>query len=143
MTIIDDDLFSDIVDAEMNSNVDQSLAKSQQEIDLNGAIEKGGRCESKYLYHVPVKKQPGNFEWDERKPADSEIADRWEAKKERDIYAVVEFQKFVDDEWVTSHLQINSVRIQKVLEEVLEGYPGLTQYELSSFAPPYLPFFHR
>jgi hypothetical protein len=34
-------------------------------------------------------------------------------------------------------------RVAAALEKVLEWYTGLTQHELKSFSPPFLPFVHR
>ncbi|KAF2121635.1 P-loop containing nucleoside triphosphate hydrolase protein [Lophiotrema nucula] len=113
--------------------------------DLNDAVEKGNVCEVKELFYVPTEADPEIFHWADQVPAGMGTGDKWKTKKEREAFAVVHFQKLdeSDNQWVTSSIQINSVKLQGALEKVLEGYPGLTQHELDMFSSPFYPFVHR
>ena len=112
---------------------------------LTEAVEKGSICDIREVYHVPVVGEPDKFQWVDEKPLDDDAASRFKTKQERETYAIVLYKKFheKDNEWKTHELKINTTKLQPGLEKVLEGYPGLTQHELKTFTPPFLPFFHR
>lgn len=139
----DEDEYEDINE---EVEMDQEGDKVEKEDELAEAVDKGGRCEVKELYHVLVDKKTNKYQWMDLKPPVSETAaDKLKTKKEREAYAIVDYQVFneIENEWSTSKLFINNKKLQNVLQKALEGYPGLTQHEMSSFCPPYLPFFHR
>ncbi|ORY04653.1 P-loop containing nucleoside triphosphate hydrolase protein [Clohesyomyces aquaticus] len=112
---------------------------------LDDAVDKGNICEVKNLYHVPVAGHSNTFHWAETLPVGMGLGDKWKTKKEREAFAIVQFYKHDDSEkqWITNSIQINSAKVQRVLEKVLEGYPGLTQHELDAFSVPFHPFVHR
>ncbi|KAH7116161.1 hypothetical protein B0J11DRAFT_593912 [Dendryphion nanum] len=129
-----------------DNEAEPDTTKIEQETELPVAVEKGGKCELKAVYHVPVKGKPNTFHWIDHVPTDYGIeTDSTKTKQEREAYAILNYQKFDHEEsrWDTSSIFINSTKIRTVLEKVLEGYPGLTQHELKTFSPPFLPFFHR
>jgi hypothetical protein len=95
------------------------------------------------VFYAPVPGKPDKFHWVDEKPVD-ETTESSKTKKEREAYAILKYRKQVDgQDWPTSYIHINNPKVQPVLEQVLEGYPGLTQYELKTFSSPFLPFFHR
>jgi hypothetical protein len=97
------------------------------------------------MYHVPVAGHSDTFHWAETRPAGMDLGEKWKTKKEREAYAIVQFHKHDDseNEWMTNSIQINSAKVQRVLEKVLEGYPGLTRHELDAFSLPFHSFLHR
>jgi hypothetical protein len=113
--------------------------------NLDDAVDKGNICEVKKMYHVPVAGHSDTYHWIENLPVEMGLGDKWKTKKEREAFAIVQFNKHDDseNEWVTSSIRINSAKVQSVLENVLEGYPGLTQHELDAFSVPFHPFIHR
>jgi hypothetical protein len=115
---------------------------------LDEAVDKGIRCEIKEVFYVESEdpKEPGIFRWVDEKPIDiKDTKDAVQTHMERETYAILEYNIYdpVEKKWNTSHITINNPEIQSVLENVLEGYPGLTRYSLNNFSPQYLPFFHR
>ncbi|KAF2795057.1 P-loop containing nucleoside triphosphate hydrolase protein [Melanomma pulvis-pyrius CBS 109.77] len=122
-----------------------AVNESEKRATLPEAVEKGGICKIREVYHVPSEGDPDRFQWVDIKPLDADAASRFKTKKERETYAIVLYQKYHDqeNEWKISEIQINTPKLQPCLEKVLEGFPGLTQHELKLFSPPYLPFFHR
>ncbi|KAF2866291.1 P-loop containing nucleoside triphosphate hydrolase protein [Massariosphaeria phaeospora] len=121
--------------------------KAPKEPELPEAVAKGGRCESKDIYYAVVPgSSPEKFHLVDERPLESEsAADKANTKKEREAYAVNVFRRYNEQarEWQIYQIKINNTRIQPALETVLEGYPGLTQYELGTFSAPFHPFFHR
>ena len=114
--------------------------------DLAEAVETGKRCDSKDLYFVPRDQDPEHFYWSDEKPLDYGMtSDQGKTKKAREAFAVNVFHTFNEreDEWRVTEVRVNSALLQETLENILEGYPGLTQHELKSFFPPFLPFHHR
>jgi hypothetical protein len=113
--------------------------------DLAQAVEKGSRCDTKDLYRMPRADDPRKFYWADEMPKDFGNVEKGKTKKAREAFAVNVLHRFDDDadEWVVHEVRINSAEVQKALEVVLEGYPELTQHELKSFSPPYLPLIHR
>jgi hypothetical protein len=113
--------------------------------DLTQAVEKGSRCDTKDLYRVPRPDDPKKFYWGDEMPKDFGNVEKGKTKKAREAFAVNVLHRFDDDldEWIVHEVRINSAKVQKALEVVLEGYPGLTQHELKSFSSPYLPLIHR
>jgi hypothetical protein len=135
--------------ADTESEMDASLAPGdpgiQNQERLSQAVEKGSRCDTKDLYRLPRADNPERFYWADEKPANFGNEEKGKTKKAREAFAVNILHRFNDDldEWVIHEVRINSTKLHQVLEEVLEGYPGLTQHELKSFSPPFLPFVHR
>jgi hypothetical protein len=133
--------------ADHSSDDDYTIVDSEHggEDDLTQAVEKGSRCDSKELYFVPREDDPTRFNLVEEKPASFSDDEPGKTKKAREAYAVNVLYRFDEDkdEWNVSELRVNSVKLHTALERILEGYPGLTQHELKSFAPPFLPFVHR
>ncbi|KAH5138190.1 hypothetical protein HBH69_225230 [Parastagonospora nodorum] len=117
----------------------------QNQGELSQAVEKGSRCDTKDLYRLPRADNPERFYWADEKPANFGYEEKEKTKKAREAFAVNILHRFNDDldEWAIHKVRINSTKLHKVLEKVLEGYPGLTQHELKSFSPPFLPFVHR
>jgi hypothetical protein len=133
-------------------DVDDNLGPGGYEVvendlpdDLTQAVEKGSRCDSKELYFVQREDDPTKFSLVEDKPANFGNEESGKTRKAREAYAVNVLYRFDDDvdEWVVSEVRVNSTKLHTALEKILEGYPGLTQHELKSFAPPFLPFVHR
>jgi hypothetical protein len=133
-------------------DVDDNLGPGGYEVvendlpdDLTQAVEKGSRCDSKELYFVQREDDPTKFSLVEEKPANFGNEESGKTRKAREAYAVNVLYRFDDDvdEWVVSEVRVNSTKLHTALEKILEGYPGLTQHELKSFAPPFLPFVHR
>lgn len=117
----------------------------QNQEQLSQAVEKGSRCDTKDLYRLPRADNPKSFYWADERPANFGNEEKGKTKKAREAFAVNILHRFNDDidEWVIHEVRINSTKLHEGLEEVLEGYPGLTQHELKSFSPPFLPFVHR
>jgi hypothetical protein len=113
--------------------------------DLTQAVEKGSRCDTKDVYRLPRPDDPRKFYWADDKPVNFGNEEKGKTKKARETFAVNVLHRFDDDldEWVIHEVRINSTKLHAVLENILEGYPGLTQHELKSFSPPFLPFVHR
>ncbi|KAH9874750.1 hypothetical protein IAQ61_003940 [Plenodomus lingam] len=114
--------------------------------DLDEAVLKGERCDSKDMFRVPRADDPEKFHWVEEQPLQyGSTTEPGKTKKAREAFAVNVYRKYneIKEEWYASELRLNSTLLHSVLETVLEGYPGLTQHELKSFSPPFLPFLHR
>ncbi|KAI4961701.1 hypothetical protein J4E86_000730 [Alternaria arbusti] len=114
--------------------------------DLTEAVETGRRCDYRDIYRVPTDEDPNRYHWvDEKPPVYGATGDKLRTKKAREAFAVNVYHRFdeVLDEWKIHELRINSTLLHAALEKILEGYPGLTQHEMKSFAPPFLPFIHR
>jgi hypothetical protein len=114
--------------------------------DLTEAVEKGKRCDSKGIYCVPTDEDPNKYHWVDEKPLQyGADGDKSKTKKAREAFAVNVYHKFngIKYEWYVGEVRINSTLLHEALETILEGYPGLTQHELKSFPPPFLPFIHR
>ncbi|KAF2844074.1 P-loop containing nucleoside triphosphate hydrolase protein [Plenodomus tracheiphilus IPT5] len=114
--------------------------------DLEEAVLKGERCDSKDMYRVPRADDPDKFHWVEEPPLQyGSTTEPGKTKKAREAFAVNVYRRYNEskEEWYVSELRLNSTLLHTALETVLEGYPGLTQHELKSFSPPFLPFLHR
>ncbi|KAI4670827.1 uncharacterized protein J4E88_009579 [Alternaria novae-zelandiae] len=114
--------------------------------DLTEAVDTGTRCDYRDIYRVPTDEDPNRYHWvDEKPPVYGATGDRLQTKKAREAFAVNVYHRFdeVRDEWKIHEVRINSTLLHAALEKILEGYPGLTQHEMKSFAPPFLPFIHR
>jgi hypothetical protein len=140
------DLDYDYTDTE--SETDAAMAENQKLVDqddLAHAVEKGSRCDTKDLYRLARPEDPTKFYWADEMPKDFGNVEKGKTKKAREAFAVNILHKFDDDldEWVVHEVRVNSAKVQKALEVVLEGYPKLTQHELKSFSSPYLPLIHR
>jgi hypothetical protein len=140
------DLDYDYTDTE--SETDAAMAENQKLVDqddLAHAVEKGSRCDTKDLYRLARPEDPTKFYWADEMPKDFGNVEKGKTKKAREAFAVNVLHKFDDDldEWVVHEVRVNSAKVQKALEVVLEGYPKLTQHELKSFSSPYLPLIHR
>lgn len=116
------------------------------EDDLAEAVEKGKRCSHRDIYYVPTDQDPDRFHWVDEKPLHyGATGDKLRTKKTREAFAVNVYHRFNEktDEWLIHEVRINSELLHTALEKILEGYPGLTQHEMKSFSPPFLPFIHR
>jgi hypothetical protein len=116
------------------------------EDDLTEAVEKGRRCSHKDIYYVPTDQDPDRFHWVDEKPLYyGATGDKLRTKKTREAFAVNVYHRFDEktDEWLIHEVRINSELLHTALEKILEGYPSLTQHEMKSFSPPFLPFIHR
>ncbi|KAL1798795.1 hypothetical protein ACET3X_002832 [Alternaria dauci] len=116
------------------------------EDDLAEAVEKGKRCSHQDIYYVPTDQDPDRFHWVDEKPLHyGATGDKLRTKKTREAFAVNVYHRFNEktDEWLIHEVRINSELLHTALEKILEGYPGLTQHEMKSFSPPFLPFIHR
>ena len=125
-------------DHEVNDEVEKD--------DLEDAAPIGSRCDNKDVFRVPQQDDPEKFQWTEEKPLKfGVVSDVSKTKKARETFAINVFHRFneVTEEWFVGEVRINSTLLHSVLEKVLEGYPGVTQHDLKSFAPPFLPLFHR
>lgn len=114
--------------------------------DLDEAVLKGERCDSKDMFRVPKADDPEKFHWVEKQPLQYGLTtEPGKTKKAREAFAINVYRRYNEskEEWYASELRLNSTLLHTALETVLEGYPGLTQHELKSFSPPFLPFLHR
>jgi hypothetical protein len=101
---------------------------------------------SKDIYRVPTDEDPNKYHWVDEKPLQyGADGDKSKTKKAREAFAVNIYHTFneIKDEWYVGEVRVNSTLLHEALETILEGYPGLTQHELKSFPPPFLPFIHR
>jgi hypothetical protein len=132
-------------ESEIDASIGPQDSKNVEQDDLLQAVEKGSRCDIKDLYRLPRTDDPRKFYWADEMPKDFGNDEIGKTKKAREAFAVNILHRFDDelDEWVVHEVRVNSAKVQKVLEVVLEGYPKLTQHELKSFSPPYLPLVHR
>ncbi|KAI8942807.1 hypothetical protein NX059_000850 [Plenodomus lindquistii] len=136
-------------DEEKNSDYDDPSNGDEDNLhqeDLEEAVLKGERCGSKDVYRVPREDDPDKFHWVEEQPLQyGSTTEPGKTKKAREAFAINVYRRYneMKEEWYVSELRLNSALLQTALETVLEGYPGLTQHELKSFAPPFLPFLHR
>lgn len=132
---------------ETASEMDVTMAAdgAPEKDSLAQAVEKGSRCDIKDLYRLPRADDPKKFYWADDKPKDFGNEEKGKTKKAREAFAVNILHKFNDDtdEWEIHEVHVNSAKLQKALESILEGYPGLTQHELKSFSPPFRPLVHR
>ncbi|KAF2828993.1 P-loop containing nucleoside triphosphate hydrolase protein [Ophiobolus disseminans] len=128
--------------AEDYAMVDNGLPEQD---DLTQAVEKGSRCDAKELYFVPREDDSTKLILVDEKPANFENVEKGKTRKAREAFAVNVLHRFEDDldEWVVAEVRVNSVKLHEALEKILEGCPGLTQHELKSFSPPFIPFVHR
>ncbi|KAF1937597.1 P-loop containing nucleoside triphosphate hydrolase protein [Clathrospora elynae] len=113
---------------------------------MPGHPQKGQRCNIKNVYRVPDEKNPNKYHWiDEKSLQYGLIDDKTKMKKTREAFAINVYHKLneEDDEWYVHEVPINITLLHSALGKILEGYPGLTQHRLMSFAPPFLPFIHR
>jgi hypothetical protein len=131
-------------ESEMDATETQDAENPDQE-DSTQAVERGSLCDTRDLYRVPRADDPNKSYWADDKPANFANDERGKTKRAREAFAVNILHRFDDnlDEWVIHEVHINSTKLHVALERVLEGYPGLTQHELKSFSPPFLPFVHR
>jgi hypothetical protein len=109
-------------------------------------VEKGKRCHKQDIYYVPTEQDPDRFHWVDEKPLHyGATGDKLRTKKTREASAMNVYHRFDEktDEWSIHEVRINSELLYTALEKILEGYPGLTQHEMKSFSPPFLPFIHR
>ncbi|KAF2027655.1 P-loop containing nucleoside triphosphate hydrolase protein [Setomelanomma holmii] len=120
-------------------------AESADTEDLVQAVDKGSRCDNKEVYRIRREDDPERFRWVDEMPKNFSSDEKGKTKKARETYAVNVFHRFDDDndEWIVDHVRVNSSLLHVALEEILEGYPGLTQHELKVFRPPFLGFIHR
>jgi hypothetical protein len=139
------DYFTDDGESDMDAAVVAENQKVVDQDDLAQAVEKGSRCDTKDLYHLARPEDPRKFYWADEMPKDFGNVEKGKTKKAREAFAVNILHKFNDDldEWIVHEVRVNSTKVQKALEVVLEGYPKLTQHELKSFSSPYLPLIHR
>jgi DNA replication protein DnaC len=127
---------------------DPPMAPAAEDIekdDLTQSVGKGSRCDTKDLFLRPRKEDPTKFYWADEKPRDFGNDEKGKTKKAREAFAVNVLYKFDEelDDWFVHELRINNTGLHAALEKALEGYTGLTQHELKSFSPPFLPFVHR
>jgi hypothetical protein len=116
------------------------------EDDLTEAVATGKRCEYQDIYRVPTDQDPNRYVWVDEKPlVYGATGDRLRTKKAREAFAVNVYHRFdeITDKWNIHEVRVNSTLLHTALEKILEGYPGLTQHEMKSFSPPFLPFIHR
>ncbi|KAH7395314.1 P-loop containing nucleoside triphosphate hydrolase protein [Phaeosphaeria sp. MPI-PUGE-AT-0046c] len=131
------------------SEIDTAMAAESsggpEKDSLAQAVEKGSCCDIKDLYRLPRADDPKKFYWADDKPKDFGNEEKGKTKKAREAFAVNILHKFNDDkdEWEIHEVRVNSARLQKALETILEGYPGLTQHELKSFSPLFRPLVHQ